>query len=228
MTCEDVRLHLGGYVLAGLEPGEDEQVRDHLAVCAVCRHEHARLRDLPDLLALAADAPPVPPPTLREQVLAQASAARGGVGGQHLRQRVWQLAAALLVGVVLGGAAVWYLRPPEPDPAVRVALEAVGTFTATGALELRPTANGLAVHLQLEDLPPLEGDEVYEAWLAPPEGRPLSVGTFRPDSEGEASVVLSAAGPIERYGSVWITLEPDFRDPAHDGPTVVDGRLPSG
>ncbi|MER6354484.1 zf-HC2 domain-containing protein [Streptomyces sp. NPDC001634] len=50
------RLALGGYVLRTLPPVEMEQVRAHLAACAECRTEHAKLAGLPTLLATVTEA----------------------------------------------------------------------------------------------------------------------------------------------------------------------------
>ncbi|MEU6592311.1 anti-sigma factor [Streptomyces sp. NPDC046881] len=48
---DDLRLALGAYVLGALPPEEAEPVRAHLAHCAECQAEHARLAGLPALLA---------------------------------------------------------------------------------------------------------------------------------------------------------------------------------
>lgn len=221
--CEEVRNDLGGYVLSGLEPSEEARVSEHLLSCAACRAEYERLRELPGLMATVADTPPGPPPTLRARVLARAGE---DTAARHTRRRVLQLVAALVVGAVLGGAGVWLSSTPTGGGTVRVPLTAADGFAAEGVIRLTPSDNGVTVDLALDGLEPLDDDEVYEAWLAPPGGAPLSVGTFRPGPSGTADVTLSAAGPVDRYASVWITLEPDFADPAHDGPTVVAAPLP--
>lgn len=222
MTCDQARLDLGGYIVDGLRDEENTAVEAHLSVCTDCRAEYDELRDLPRLLSLAVHVPPPPPARLRQQVLASASQMRKA----RRRTLLLQIAAALVAGVLLGGGAVWVLRSPSPEPAVSVALGPAEGFQATGSMELQPTDHGVRMDLALSDLAPLEGPEVYEAWVAPAEAGPTSVGTFRPDGRGTAAVTLWAAGPLERYESVWITLEPDHIDPAHDGPTVVEARLP--
>lgn len=226
MTCDDAQLHLGGYVLTGLDADEDAAVREHLTSCPVCRHEYERLRRLPELLAITVEAPPPPPPILRERVLTAAAAHSAAARRRARSRRALQLVAAVLLGAVLGGVAVWSLVTPAADSAVQVVLEPAPGYRTEGSMRLRPTDNGVAVDVDLRGLPSIDDDEVYEVWFAPPDSGPLSVGTFRPDASGAADVTLSAAGPIDRYESVWITLEPDFADPAHDGPTVVDARLP--
>jgi anti-sigma factor RsiW len=53
---EAIRLPLGGYVLGTLSPAESDRVCAHLAECAECRAEHARLAGLPALLATITEA----------------------------------------------------------------------------------------------------------------------------------------------------------------------------
>ncbi|WP_269856087.1 anti-sigma factor family protein [Streptomyces sp. RPT161] len=53
---EAIRLSLGGYVLGTLSPAESDRVSAHLAECAECRAEHARLAGLPALLATITEA----------------------------------------------------------------------------------------------------------------------------------------------------------------------------
>ena len=151
--------------------------------------------------------------------------AQQGARRRSVRTRVLGLVAALGVGAVLGGGTVWLLGSPPPS-VLTVALDAGSGFDAEGTMKLHTTDNGVMIELALDDLAPLAEGQVYEAWLASDGPSPLSVGTFRPDARGSAEVTLWAAGPVERYESVWVTLEPDFTDPAHDGPTVVEALLP--
>ncbi|GAB3153198.1 anti-sigma factor family protein [Microbispora hainanensis] len=51
MTCEEVRISLGSYVLGALDAEETAEVEAHLDTCAACRAELAELSGLPPLLA---------------------------------------------------------------------------------------------------------------------------------------------------------------------------------
>ncbi|WP_226874289.1 anti-sigma factor family protein [Microbispora sitophila] len=51
MTCEEVRISLGAYVLGALDAEETAEVEAHLETCAACRAELAELSGLPSLLA---------------------------------------------------------------------------------------------------------------------------------------------------------------------------------
>ncbi|MEU7693095.1 MULTISPECIES: anti-sigma factor [Microbispora] len=51
MTCEEVRISLGSYVLGALDDAETAEVEAHLDTCAACRAELSELSGLPPLLA---------------------------------------------------------------------------------------------------------------------------------------------------------------------------------
>jgi anti-sigma factor RsiW len=81
--CDEIRLSLGSYVLGALTAEETEQVRSHLAACAVCQVEHQELAGLPRMLArltgeeFATEPPAVAPGAgLLDRILRQAAAER--------------------------------------------------------------------------------------------------------------------------------------------------------
>jgi len=49
-TCRKIRLELGVYVLGAIEAADRSAVEAHVACCAYCRDELARLAGLPELL----------------------------------------------------------------------------------------------------------------------------------------------------------------------------------
>jgi anti-sigma-K factor RskA len=99
-------------------------------------------------------------------------------------------------------------------------------FTASGTTAFQTTGDRLRVDIALQGLETLERGATYEAWLAEPERGLVSLGRFRPDTSGRAEVGFTAEPPLGRYSWLWVTAEPDARDPAHDGPTVVRERIP--
>jgi anti-sigma factor RsiW len=116
MTCKDMTLSLGVYVLGALDPAERAEVDAHLADCALCRAELAELAGLPGLLEQVSleDLTPDPaPPTddLFERVAAQARAENvTDLASRRRRyQRLTAVAAAivLVVGGVFGGVALF-------------------------------------------------------------------------------------------------------------------------
>lgn len=226
-ACEEVRMALGGYVLAGLEPDEAGRVEGHLGACRSCAAEAADLAPMPELLALLDDAPPEPPAGVRTRVLDDVRRRRPA------RRRVAGLAAALLTAAVVSGAAVVALSGSGEDPeapadqaSVTTELHAGEGTDATGELTLTPSGSGLLVEVEATGLERLPPRGVYEAWLRKP-GReePVSIGRFEP-GQGGTAVTFTASGGPDDYDGFWITAEPDAADPAHQGPTVLWADIP--
>jgi hypothetical protein len=135
------------------------------------------------------------------------------------------VAAAAVVAAVLGGLAGWRLGP-TPPPLVAVPLEQVEPFEATGWAAFHTRDGRAVVELELQGLEPLPDPAVYEAWLSTHDDRVLSIGQFDSEPDGSATAMLAIDGSLEDYRGFWVTAEPDRRDPAHDGPTVVAAPVP--
>jgi len=220
MTCEQVRHHLGGYVLGGLSAAEQADTRMHLERCGGCRDELAELEGLPRLLDLVAQEPAQPPPSLRDRVV---------VAAPRPRPHRWLAvaAAAVVIMVITAGLSGGLAGRPSPGSVV-LPLRAGEGFTANGTAAFQTAGDRLRVDITLEGLEALERGATYEAWLAEPERGLVSLGMFRPDTSGRAEVGFTAEGTVSRYSWLWVTAEPDARNPSHDGPTVVRERIPDG
>ena len=218
-ACGRCLQNLGGYVVGGLSAAETADVEHHLAVCSECRDEHARVADVPRLLDLLGSAPPRVPAHVRDHVMADAVRDR-------TRHR-WLLAcaAAALCAAVVAGTAVWQLTGGAGPPEVAVALEAVGPVDASGRVSFTEDEDGVGFRLEVEGLAPLEGPGVYEAWLSTDDRRVMSIGHLEV-ADGRSTLEVAVDGELGDFGSFWLTAEPDARDPAHDGPTVVRAPVP--
>jgi hypothetical protein len=201
------RPEIGGYVLGALEPEEAAAVREHLASCAECADEHAKLAGLPRLLALAApiaEAGP-PAPALEERVLDAIASERPRPRRSrrpHLpRPKVLvPLAAALAAAVIalvlaLGGGS-------ESPGGFEVALKPVPGEAGSGRAVLRSGDSGIKMQLWVKGLPRDPGI-VYEVHCDAP-GWSASAGTFRADSHGRAYVVLNTAARRGEYDAIRI------------------------
>jgi anti-sigma factor RsiW len=115
---ESLRLLLGGYLLGGLDAGDQDRLDAHLADCATCRDELDRLAPVPELLQRL--------PAATQTVPAGARPSPERIDGLLRRMRAQQASsrrarwgilagAAAVVAVVAVGAAV-YLPSRGDDP----------------------------------------------------------------------------------------------------------------
>jgi hypothetical protein len=218
-ACEPYRHDLGAYVVGGLAPEEVQALEEHLASCGSCQEEHHELATLPPLLDLAREPGPQVPARVRDRVVAAAARRQG-------RRRGAMATAAAALVAALAGVAVGLLVSPAPDPIIAVPLESVEPFEdATGWARLHPEEDRLVVALDVQGLAPVTEPEVYEAWLYTGDERIVSIGQLELD-DGQVRAELVAHGDLDDYRGFWITVEPDKRDPAHEGQTVLRASLP--
>ncbi len=144
-ACDHVRPDLGGYVLGGLEPAEEAAVREHLATCADCSAEHARLAGLPALLSLAGrlEDAPGPAPAVEERVLDAIARERGPsrrrslkLGGRNWSPRVLVPAGLAAVALIVAAIALTGGEEQAPAPAYQVQLRPTPGSAARGSAAL--------------------------------------------------------------------------------------------
>lgn len=226
--CDDKRIALGSYALGGLEPDEAAAVERHLAGCAGCRDDYARMAVLPAMLDRAGPVAAVeaaPSSQLERSVLDGFAAHRGVVRHRAPRRRRVVAATALAAAAAcLAGLSAAGVLSGEPSGDRRVSLaSAVGAGDARAEARLAGTSAGTRVELEAE-LPTLRRGELYELWFVRGEGR-VSAGTFTVGRDGRADVTLTTAARAGRYERLGITREPDGLDPARNGPSLVVGSL---
>jgi Putative zinc-finger len=199
---DHVHDELGGYVLGALEPDEAEAVREHLARCADCSREHARLAGLPALLSLAghAGAAAAPPPAVEERVLDAVARERTRPAPRRRWRRPVPLAAGLATAALALVALALVLGRDDAAQGYPVTLRPVSGASAAGRAELESVAGGTTVRLWVRDLPPDPGI-VYEVRCDAP-GWSASAGTFRADTRGRAYVVLTTAARRGEYDAL--------------------------
>ena len=177
-------------------------------------------RRLPAPVALAAPARVIP--------LAAARASR------RRRAAVWfgRAAAAALIVVVAGYAVVVQTGVGKPHgtpdifnylaPDTRSAvLVAYDQSHAGGLAVLRPTGN---IIVQVNNLLPAKGDEVYVVWLTADNGVPSKVGSFSVDDSGKGWLNVDRVPTSE---SLWIFVckEPNSNVTKPTGPMIVSGTI---
>ena len=83
------------------------------------------------------------------------------------------------------------------------------------------------IHVRIDGLPPLEGNQVFELWIAKDRKHRESIGIFRPDAAGsiDATVAIPNLGP--HWRGLWLTREQGKGTPGWSHDWVVAGKLAS-
>jgi anti-sigma-K factor RskA len=231
-VSENLHLLTGAYVLHALDPDERAAFEAHLAGCAQCR---AEVRELAAAAARLGAADEVAPPErLRADVLAEVArtpqepAADGAASADELavrregrsRRTAWLAVAAAVVAVlalVLGGLLVQARSDratlAQQQQEVAAVLTSGDARTVTG-----PVAGGGRAAVVVSDsqqraafvgtdlaAPP--SGHTYQLWYITSAGAATSAGTFDPNANGDAAVVL--AGSSGGAATVGLTVEPD-------------------
>jgi len=200
MECRDVDELLPSLALGAVTADEQRELETHLAGCQ--QHPHmAGYRAVAGMLPLST--PPVPPSSeVKNRLMARVY---GDLEPKVIRPPFWRqagswLIAAALALVALGlGIRDWSLG--RQTPAIWQ-LRPTGALQAAGTLVYVPGQDSAT--LTLQQLAPLPGDRVYEAWLIRG-GTPEPAGVFTPKPDGTASVMVKAPSG---YDTVAVTSEP--------------------
>ncbi|WP_433796647.1 anti-sigma factor [Actinoplanes sp. CA-252034] len=231
----DVHSLVGAYVLDAVDDLERAAVDRHLRECDSCRSDAAELREATARLADGAWS--VPPPRLRDDVLAAVATTRQVPAEPSRRSRQparsrWVAAAAAVVVAAGTGTAVFTVQEQRVRDQRSVA-------EAAGAREAEVRDILAAPDVVLRDQPLTGGGKVTVAFsrlrdsgvilmaadAAPADGRVFQLWTVRsgtPVSEsvlavGQTSVVTVVAG-MSAASAVGVSVEPPGGSPA---PTVT-------
>jgi anti-sigma-K factor RskA len=186
----------------------------------------SKLEALPEEAWNAPEPPPLAVP------VAEAADAQPAPSRSH-QARGWRWTPARLaiaggVAALLLGVGVWVGTLVDDDAAPAdlgggqsIVLTPVGDEgSARGELTVAGGPGGRA-NLDVSGLPP-NADDYYEVWLLGDRGL-VSLGSFRVDEDGAASVDLELPVNPARYGSFDVSLEPDDGDPSHSSDSVLRG-----
>jgi Anti-sigma-K factor rskA/Putative zinc-finger len=203
--CREYGDLIGPYILGALEPGEVEEMTQHLAECDRCALERRQLAGIPALLdGVQADETIAPlSPQLEDAVLDQFVKERARSARPTRRWRRFAIpataAAAVILAVVLavvlpGGGQSAYARAELWSPSGQV----LGNASAA------KVDSGTRVQLRAHDLPVSRG-AVYELWCVRKDGRWINGGSFNARADGTAAAVLTAAVRPGEYHLVVVT-----------------------
>jgi hypothetical protein len=220
--CRSHGYLVGPYVLGGLEPGEIEEMTQHLRECDRCAAERRRLASLPALLdsAHAHDTVATLSPELEDAVLDRFVRERAQT---RRPRRTWArfalpaaaaltVALAVVLALVLpGGGGRAYARADLWSMSGRV----------IGNASVSEVDSGTHVQLRAHDLPVKRG-AVYEVWCVRTDGRWINGGSFHARADGTASAQLTAAVRPGEYHLVVVTRPSEG---GQRGAEVMRGKL---
>lgn len=217
----DLHALTGAYVLDALTDLERAAFERHLEDCADCRAEVASLSAA--AVGLSELSAALPPPALREQVLAGTRIIRPlppRTHSDHRRPRRWPrlvAAAAAVIGLGAGVSTVWHPWKPEVTQMsladrVRQAPDAQRWTQrlpdGARATVIRSVSVGAAVW-ESDGLAAAPAGRVYQLWLQAPDESLQPAGLM---SSGDGAVVLR--GDAVTAIGAGLTVEPSGGSPA--------------
>jgi hypothetical protein len=203
--CREYGDLVGPYVLGALEPGEVEEMNQHLAECDRCALERRQLAGLPALLdaAQADDTIADPSPQLEDAVLDQFVRERARSTRPRRRWPRIAIPAAVAATVIL--AVVLALLLPGGGERAYARAELWSTSgRVLGNASVAEVEGGTRVQLRAHHLPVGRG-AVYELWCVRTDGRWINGGSFHARGDGTAAAELTAAVSPGEYHVVVVT-----------------------
>lgn len=79
--------------------------------------------------------------------------------------------------------------------------------------------------LVLQGLPSLPQSKVYELWLIPSVGEPISAGLVSVEERGSTTVNIDMTGKAQDFAAVGVSIEPAGGSPQPTGPIVLLGTV---
>ncbi len=221
MDEETIALLALGESVAGVDAG-------HLQVCAACQSKVDQLRAIVDTArTITSEDRPISPPDDLWQSITDEIESDGAVftkkpptGG--LRMGWFALAAA--VGVLVGSlGTIVAVDQQNPAPTIAQAeLEPLPGQQARGMAQVRDTANGPVLLVDVPGLPQPEG--YYEVWMLSPDADAMvSVGVLGAGSVNEFP--LPTGMDMQAFPVVDISVEQFDGDVTHSGDSLVRGTL---
>lgn len=229
---------LPAYVLDALAADEMSLVSEHLASCAACQAELARLQRVADELPLAVPQTN-PPPALKARLMRSIHARQVESSPATRHNSTWQRVAAYFRGhlpafglafivlLVLGNVLLWrqlnYNRQVAGAP-MRVVTLVNSSFSpaAVGTLVVAP--NGQYCTLVVNNLAALDPSQQYQVWLIKGSEH-TSAGIFTVNPDGYALLEILAPLPLAQYDAIGVSVEPVGGSIAPTGPNVFKALL---
>ncbi|HEY1469414.1 MAG TPA: anti-sigma factor [Candidatus Acidoferrum sp.] len=104
-----------------------------------------------------------------------------------------------------------------------ITVKLAGTETAAQSSGVVRYNKGSGTVIYTAELPPLPADKVYQMWLVPTSGAPISAGTFSQAESGKAHVWSAQVPANSEPKAFAVTIEPAGGVPQPTGPKVLLG-----
>ncbi|MEO9176128.1 MAG: anti-sigma factor [Gaiellales bacterium] len=156
-----------------------------------------------------------------------APARRSGPRGLWSSVHAWRFASGALAvaAVVLAVVALTSGSSSTAVSGTPVALTTAPDYHASGDA-VSMVSDGLRrIHVQIDGLPALRDNAVFELWIARDRTHRVSLGVFRPTATGRIDATVSVPDLGPGWQSVWLTREPGTGTPGWSRDWVVAGRL---
>lgn len=242
------------YVLGVLSAEEKRAFEQHLKDCPECAGQLKHARQAVALIGLAEPITP-PPAGAKERLMARIKPHEMPVPAapapNYWRWATLAFAAATIVLLFFALSFVQQNRSlnqqfvsltaevarqqheVERARAVLQVLTAPATLQVTlTAANAHPLPQGHAFYnpnkgllFYASNLAPSAKGRTYQLWLVPQKGKPVSAGIFKPDSHGNASVILPPLPKGMKAAAFAVTVEPAGGVPQPTGPKVLIGAV---
>lgn len=177
-----------------------------------------------------------PPADLELRVMADIEAAEPH--GSHIdqlahrrtlrQQRRPRRRPVLLVAAAAALGAATMVGVTQFGPSGGARMNLAGTPLAAQAhadVELRGTASGIEITMDVDRLPPAPPGTFYQGWVKGERGA-VAIGTFHL-REGSRQVVLWSGVQLADYPKLTVTLQSEGAGPASSGRVVLAGDIPN-
>ncbi len=240
------------YALHELPASDAAEFREHLKECAGCRRELEQINSQLAVLALSSVAS-APPLRSRERLMQAIRTEPQRVRRIIMRRPWWSFvptfAAVLLAifGLMLWRENVSLRNKLEAAQAqfehqqgaldrARLVLDALtspeSAHFALVSTKAQPVPEGKASYMRktgtlvftAQHLPPLPPEKTYQLWLIPASGtKPMPCGTFKPDANGNAAMVMPYAEKDAWPKMFAVTIEAEGGSQSPTMPLVMAG-----
>lgn len=230
MSGEDDVMHdlVGAYALDALSPAEVEAFEAHLRTCPSCQAEVVALREVVDVLPLAAE-PVEPPAALRDRLLTEVRREREEGpslavlrGGREERRRRFRPrpgpALAVAAAAAIAGLIGWNIdlqqqvhhQPAALSAQVAQAIAQGATVSTVTGTSAAPRAHAALVqprhghaYFVATGLPSAPSKKVYELWLMH-DSHPVAAGIFH---GGSGTSIVAVSRSSAGFNQTAVTVE---------------------